>query len=116
METSILINVNLPGALGGAVKSVTRQKNLIYVTNPETKETEPCVRKILHTDREIRECVRSFIISGEIVASWVEGNCPMWEKPYRWRTMSKNQKLRSYVYSYDEGFGVTYKSIDDEEN
>lgn len=115
MENSIIINVNLPGAIGGSRKAEHKIKNTILLTNPKTKETYPSTRKIKHSNRDIRDCRRTTTIPGSIVTSWIQGDCPSWERFDRWKKMSKRQKLKSYVDSFDEGFGVSYEIIDDGE-
>lgn len=59
-------------------------------------------------------CTRNINISGESVTNWIKGNCPSWEKPQVWRKMSNKQRIKSHVDSFNEGFGVSYKTIDDE--
>lgn len=115
MESSVIINVKLKGAIKGCVASVDKQTHYIKVPDPKNKKkTISCIRKIIHTDRKETECIRSFTIVGEIVTSWIK-ECPSWEYLDKWKTMTKKQKIRSYIQSYDEGFGVSYESIEDGE-
>lgn len=73
----------------------------------------PYTKTITHTDRVMRPCSRAFSVPGTSVTHWVSGDCPSWERPNKWKTMSKKQKIQSYINSYDEGYGVTFETIDD---
>lgn len=115
MENSIIITVNLAGAVIGSVRSVDKQANTVYLAGGKDYSPGPHTRTILHTDRKPVVCNRSFTVAGDVVASWVTGTCPAWVKPSIWRGLSKGQRLAAQVQGFDEGFGVSFDSIGDGE-
>ena len=105
MENPILITVNLAGQIGGPKKHKDYQRHTI-----ETSEG-PMTRSIYHTDRDIMPASKRITVSGEVVTHWVSDICPDWESPNKWKRMSYAQRLTSYLYGFDEGFGVSFEYI-----
>ncbi|MGV8961860.1 MAG: hypothetical protein ACOH2V_00500 [Candidatus Saccharimonadaceae bacterium] len=109
MEISaITISVTLPGKLGRRVKHTTKQVFSAHLSSVDGKP-ELLTRKILHTDREMLPCCRKTHISADVVSFWQKGECPIWSKPQVWRKLNAQQRLISYVGTFDEGFGVSFE-------
>ena len=109
METAIIVTVYLQGCIGGNVSHTTKQ---IGTAEVSTKEGHSLVirNEILHTDRGEMECIRKMNISSDAVMSWLS-DCPEWEKPKHWKLLSKNQKIKSFVKRFDEGYGVDFEIV-----
>lgn len=108
MNNSIIVTVFLQGTIGGFVKQVDKQSHSVLVNHGIV-----LTKEIIHTDREISECIKQFNVDGELISKWVTGDCPYWENPRDWKKMKPNRRLVSYVRGFDEGFGVTFKIIQD---
>ena len=105
MEKSIVITVNLLGTVGGPKKHKDYQRHTI-----ETSEG-PVTRTIYHTNRDILPCSKRINVSGEVVTQWVSDICPDWEDPRRWKRMTYAQRMTSYLYGFDEGYGVSFEEV-----
>lgn len=108
MENSIIVTVNLNGAIGGFIKSVDTQNHAVALDGGKIARKD-----ILHTDREIMPCNRSFPVTGSVVASWVNGPAPSWAHSGRWRDGNTKQRIGMFIRGFDEGFGTTFDSIED---
>ena len=106
---AILITVNLQGRINGCVKSTTKQEVKVDIAKVTDKFPKFVVKKILHTDRNSSVCVKKTRIEENVLRGWASHECPNWEKPSRWKDMSKKQRIESYVKRFDEGFGVSYQ-------
>ena len=123
-KNSIIITVHLNGAISGSVHSVDKQKHTIHLSGGKNYSGGPHTRTILHTDRTLQEAIRTFTISEHIVEgwlgegcpSWVHLNCSHWERDKKWKKLSFKIRLKLYLESFNEGFGVSYKFIEDGEN
>ena len=115
MNSGILLTVNLSGKIGGPVKHVDKQNVTIDIAPIGSKFPEWVSRKITHTDRPMTECCRKCTISEDIVRSWGNADCPYWERPAVWKGYSKNQKIAAFLSRYDEGFGISYEFIENED-
>lgn len=104
----ILITVNLPGKLGSRVKHTTKQNYTITVTDKNDR-TEAMTRSILHTNRELQSCTREMNISPMVIELWKKAPCPSWANPKTWKKLSGDQKIASFVSSFDIGYGVKYE-------
>jgi len=113
MESSIIVTVNLAGAIGGCVKSVDKQLNVIHLAGGKNYSGGPHKKIIKHTNRKEQVCTKTFTISGEIVTTWVSGPPPNWARDNRWSNLSKNQRIALQIHGYDEGFGTSFKFIHD---
>lgn len=103
---NIVITTNLKGNLKGAQKHTTYQSHSVEVGNGKNRLV--ITKDILHTDREEQLAIRKTNISSEVIANWL-GNAPSWERPKHWKLMSDNQKIKSYLKSFDEGYGVSFE-------
>ena len=103
---NIVITTNLKGNLKGAQKHTSYQTYSVEVGNGKNRLV--ITKDILHTDREEQIVTRKTNISSEVVDNWLF-NCPSWERPKHWKLMSANQKIKSYIKSFDEGFGVSFE-------
>jgi hypothetical protein len=81
---------------GGTGKFITPAENFKAPNNFTQREEIPCCRKIN--------------ISDEVVKEWIS-KPPYFIKEYHWKTMSKTQRLRSWIYTFDEGFGVEFQEL-----
>lgn len=109
---SVLLTINLKGALCGPVKHTDKQIVTVDVSEMGSKHPEFISRKIVHNDRISVPCSKKLKFSEEIISDWERGECPHWEKPSQWKTMTKNQKLMSHLKRYDEGFGISVDIIE----
>ena len=109
---SVLLSVNLLGVIKGQEKHTTAQVVTVDVTPLGNKIPEFMTKKIKHNDRNSTECCRKMKINEEMVNNMENGECPHWEKPSQWKTMSKHQKLVSHLKRYDEGFGIKFDIIE----
>lgn len=106
--SSIIVTVNLAGQIGGLVAHKNRQKHTILLDGGSMS------RVIKHTDRPVSEACRIFTVSGENIETWVQPDqCPEWEKPKDWQNKSRTQRLISHVLRFDEGFGVSFEFLGD---
>ena len=110
--SSILLKVNLKGALGSPVRSTDYQKNTVDVSKLESKYPDWMTRTICHTDRPTSQCHRQMIIDASIVEDWMMSDCPRWEKPSVWKTKTSEQKIVSHLSQYDEGYGISYEFLE----
>ena len=102
----IVVTVNLKGNLKGAKRHTTYQNYSVEVGNGKNRLT--LTKDILHTDRGEQEAVRKTNISSDIVDSWLS-SAPSWENPKHYKLMTQNQKIKSYLKSFDEGYGVSFE-------
>lgn len=112
MNSSILLTIKLKGKIGGPIKHVDKQVITVDVTPIGAKYSEHMTRKIKHNDRIESECSRKLRISEELVNSWEGVECPHWEKPNQWKSMSSIQRITSHVNRFDEGYGVTFDFLE----
>lgn len=110
--SSIILTVNLKGAISGPTKHTTKQIVTVDVTPIGSKQTEVVSRKIKHNDRVATECYKKINLSSEVVSDFQNGECPYWEKPHFWKTMNKKQRLESHLKRYDEGYGISYDFLE----
>ena len=108
----IIVTVNLKGSLGGPVKHTTRQTYSVDVSPIGSKIPLKMTRKIKHTDREEKECVLKVHLSEEVVTGFKSNEPPYWVNKYNWNKMSPEQRLKSYLERFDEGYGYSYDYID----
>ena len=101
----ITITVNLKGSLKGPKRHESYQSHSVTIPG---KNRLVITKDILHTDREEFTTVRKVNISENVMKEWMN-NAPSWEKPKRWSLMSQNQKIKSYLHSFDEGHGVSFE-------
>lgn len=111
METALLLTINLRGKLSGPVEHNEKQSFTIDVSPLGAKYPEWITRKIKHVDRTIIPCSRKVRISETALNFWCGSDCPRWEKSNHWKAMSRQQKIQSYIKSFDEGYGVKYEFI-----
>lgn len=109
MRSSVLVKVNLLGKIEGFVAHTHTQKYTTQLSHGVSSMT------IKHSDRRPTPCSRNFTIPGHIVDDWVKGDCPSWERPHMWKKLSATNRIKSHVNSYDEGLGVSYENLDDDE-
>ncbi len=105
----ISLIVNLPGVLGGRVKHTTKQVGSVDVSLIGSKTPQIITRKILHTDRTPVPCGRYMIISTAVQQEWEKSSCPTWANPKTWKTLSKRQKVVAFLFSFDEGYGISFE-------
>ena len=110
MLNGILVTVNLKGVIGGNKKHKDYQTITVDATPVASRKSVAITTTIKHTDRKEAECCLKTHISSEVIASWI-GKCPSWEREFIWKSMSKTQRLRSYLNRMDGGFGVTYQEL-----
>lgn len=111
MGLGVLLTINLKGNLSGFKKHVDNQIVTVDVSEVGAKHPNFISRKIKHSDRYPSECVRKVRVSEEVVNEWNKPDCPHWEKPAQWKSMSKDQRFKSHINRYDEGFGVKYDFV-----
>jgi len=102
----LIINVFLPGAIGGNVAHTTKQKNTVRLSKGESM-----TRTILHTDREYQECCKVITISDTTLEAWESAETPFWEDDRKWKKMNKSQRVYSYLSRFDEGYGFSFEMI-----
>ena len=112
MTSALLLTVNLKGQVKGLQKHVDKQVVSVDVSPMGAKHPDYIHKKITHSDRSESDCTRKMRISEEVATGWENSECPFWEKPAQWKSLTKMQKLMSHVRRYDEGFGVTIDFID----
>lgn len=110
--SSAILTINLKGQVIGPVKHTDKQVVSVDATPFGSKSKEYVTKKIKHNDRVQTICTRKLKLSAETVSSFQSGECPFWEKPYRWLKMSKIQRLESHLNRYDEGYGISYTLIE----
>ena len=108
----ITVTVNLKGRLGGPVKHTTRQTYSVKINPIVNKDPLKKTRKIKHTDREERSCVRKVYLSEEVVTEFQSSEPPYWVNKYNWNKMTRKQRLESYLERFDEGYGYSYEYVD----
>ena len=108
----ITVTVNLKGRLGGPVKHTTRQTYSVDVTPIGSKIPLKMTRKIKHTNREEKKCVRKVYLSEEVVTEFQSSETPHWENKYNWSKITRKQRLESYLERFDEGYGYSYEYVD----
>lgn len=111
--SSILVTVFLAGKIGGPVAHKNRQKHTVLLSEDNGGSM---TRVIKHTDRVVTEACRIFSVAGHHVDTWVQADqCPEWEKPKDWQNKTVNQRLTSHLLRFDEGFGVSFEFLGDNE-
>ena len=108
---SILLKVHLKGQISGFQKHTDRKIVTVDVTPIGSKHPETVSKNILHTDRVSTECSRNTRISEDAVKNWASAECPFWEKPHVWKTLSRIKKIESFLKRFDEGYGISYEFI-----
>lgn len=108
IDGGIVVVTKLEGRIGGSVKHESLQRHSVQLSGNQTM-----TQNILHTDRSTSPCYRRTHISGDVVRSWITSNCPDWEDKRRWNRMSWKQRLISFIYGFDEGFGVHFEFINE---
>jgi len=103
---SLVITVHLRGQLSGPVTSKDKQEYSVNLSKGKTMKNI-----ITHTNRKELDCVQKINISDEVLKTWNNNKCPSWEKPSQWKRMDKNRRINSYAMTYDEGRGVSIKSV-----
>ena len=111
MASEILLVINLPGQIGGCVKSEDKQSSTVDVTPLDPKHSVFFTREITHTDRKNTVCYRTLRINEETVASWQSNECPHWAKDSIWKKISKKQRMEAFIKRFDEGYGINYSLI-----
>lgn len=107
--SSILLSVKLKGQLTSPVKHVDSQIITLDLSTP--KRSNVISKKIVHTNRIESECYRKLKISEEVVNYMESSECPAWEKPIRWKNMSKKLRVLSHLNRLDEGFGISIEYL-----
>jgi hypothetical protein len=110
---SIIITTNLLGEIGGCVAHTTRQKHSVILSEEFGNSVS---RIIKHTDRKESESVRLASVPGEVVDTWVKGECPYWENPKEWKKLTVLQRVISHVSRFDEGHGVGFEFVGDSDH
>lgn len=105
--SGLILTVNLLGAIDGPKKHVDHQKLTVQLGPGDSVS-----RNVLHNNRRPQECTRVTTISSEVVFSWENGDCPIWESPGSWRKMTKAQRLYSYLGAFDEGYGFSFEFLE----
>lgn len=98
MENSIILTVNLAGAIEGPVPAINSKK---------------------YAGRHPVKCTRTTNVPGHVVSSWINEGQPSWVRLSRgenWKKLSAKRRVKLYIASFDEGFGVFYESVGDGEN
>lgn len=111
MSIAVLLTINLKGGIGGAVKHTTKQVVTVDVSPIGSKYPEFMTRKIVHNDRQDMRCYKKINLEEGVINSWANSDCPRWEKPSRWKSYSRQQKIESCLHNFDEGFGVSYEFV-----
>ncbi len=112
MSSALLLTVKLKGQVKGQEKHTDKQIVTVDVTPVGSKHPEFMSRKIKHNDRSETECNRKIKISEDLVHEWENSECPHWEKPGTWKSMTKMQKLISHLKRFDEGYGISFDFIE----
>lgn len=111
---SIVVTVNLLGEIEGRVEHTTRQRHTVILSEEFGGSMN---RNIKHTDRIPTKACRMFSVAAEHVEAWVKADqCPEWETPQNWKAKSRVQRLHSHLRRFDEGYGVSYEDLGDNEN
>jgi len=66
--------------------------------------------KTYETTKDFNCCVKT-VIKADIINHWQSNECPFWEKKFVWSKMSKQDRLKSYLNRFDEGYGVTFEEL-----
>lgn len=101
--TNLIITVNLPGRISGPVKE--------HVHTQIVKDSDGKDVKILHTDRSYTKCYSKINISSEIVEMWTKDVSVENMSPKQWNKLTKDQKIKMHVQTFDKGFGVSYSFV-----
>lgn len=112
MNSSLLLTITLKGVISGPKKHTDKQVVTVNVTPIGNKVPEFMSKKIRHTDRYETECSRKLKLSEELVHEFENSECPYWEKPATWKSMTKSQRLLSHLKRYDEGYGISFDFLD----
>ena len=111
--SSILVTVNLLGKIEGCVAHTNRQRHTVVLSE---EFGGSMTRNIKHTDRNPTVSSRMFTVQGEVVDGWVKADqCPEWEEPNNWKKKSVNQRLISHLRRFDEGHGIFFEFLGDNE-
>ena len=111
MSIALLLTVNLKGGIGGPIKHSDKQIVTVDVSPVNSPYPEYMTKKITHSDRKETICYRKINIEERVLQSWVESECPRWEKSAKWKSFTRQQKIESYLRQFDEGFGISYELI-----
>lgn len=101
--SDIIIKTVLPGAFQTKQKAISNQTIKLNLFNKSE------LRTIKHTDATTFSCFRLTTILEPVVDSWIKGDCPYWETPREWKRKNAKEKIKSYVKTFDEGFGVSFE-------
>ena len=102
----LIVTINLPGRIGGLTKHVNREKHTIKMQN------DVYISKvILHSDRGESTCFKKLNISEEILNMWCSDEVPSWSTNKKWKMLTNEQKVLSYVKGLDEGFGFSLEYL-----
>ncbi len=102
------------GEIEGRIPHLTRQRHTVLLSEEFGGSMN---RNILHSDRIPTKACRIFTVAAEHVTSWVrKDQCPEWEKPEHWANKTREQRLLSHLRRFDEGYGVSYEDLGDNEN
>ena len=110
-NSGILLTINLKGASLGSKAHTTPQEVKVNISSSPTK-TIYMTSTILHTDRGEAKCCKKTTISEDAVRLWKSNECPYWERPTQWNTMSDKQRIESHLFRFDEGYGISYELIE----
>lgn len=123
MINGIVLNVKLQGQLSSPVSNKSSKEITSKVKKSPFEKGIVDGRKVNYVtpnglylalnnfqQREIQGCVRKMNISGEVIKMWLR-ECPQWEKPFIWKSMTNTQKLRSHLNRFDEGFGYSFEEL-----
>lgn len=111
MSIAVLLTINLKGSIGGPVAHTDKQNVTVDVSPIGSSRPELMTRRIVHNDRKEMTCYRKLNIEESVANGWATSDCPRWEKPIKWRQMTAQQKIESYLNSFNEGYGVSYEFI-----
>lgn len=111
MSIALLLTVNLKGGISGPVKHTDKQVVTVDVAPIASKTPEFLTKKIVHNDRKEMICYKKTNIEDGVLQYWTGPDCPRWERVPRWKTMTHQQKIESYLRQFDEGFGISYELI-----
>ena len=111
-NSGILLTINLKGALIG--QPIHNQLQEVKVDiSPDPKKIIYTTQRICHVDRISVACHKKTLITEEAVTSWRKGDCPYWERPAKWKSMTDRQKIESHLSRFDEGYGYSYEFVEE---
>ena len=110
--SALLLTINLKGQVKGPQQHIDKQVVTVDVTPVGHKHPETMTKRIKHNDRSETECTKKMKISEDLVSEWENSECPHWEKPGAWKSMTRMQKLQSHLRRYDEGYGISFDFIE----